>query len=256
MDKFVEYIECISFEENEQTKSVIPVPKEKDIKIFVNGYELVSILCTPYKIKNLVVGFLYSEGILSHLEDIESFELKQNDSIADIKLKGKFEKPLKKTLTSGFGKGTMFRSDGKKVSKGGYISPVKINSLVKQFENKMELYRISGAVHATALGDSDTVLLVAEDIGRHNTFDKIQGECLMKGIDTKGKIILTTGRISSEMLLKASRMGIAVAGSMKSPTGNSVLLAKEFGITLIGHANGSKFVVYTHKYRFSDFAGD
>ncbi len=251
MDKYVEYIECIRFEGNESSKSVIPVPKEKDIKIFVNGNELVSILCTPYKIKNLVIGFLYSEGILSGLDDIASFEFKQDDSVADIKLKKEFKKPLKKTLTSGFGKGTMFRTYGQKVDEGGIISPVKIHSLVKCFENKMELYKISGAVHATALGDSDNIILVAEDIGRHNTFDKIQGECLMKGIDTKGKIILTTGRISSEMLLKASRMGISIAGSMKSPTGNSVLLAKELGITLIGHANGSKFAVYTHEYRFS-----
>jgi len=114
----------------------------------------------------------------------------------------------------------------------------------------MCLYKTSGGVHGSALADKDKILIVSEDIGRHNTFDKISGEALLKNIDTKDKIILTTGRISSEMLLKASNMGIPIVCTLKVPTENSISMGKKLGITLIGQIKERNFVAFTYPERF------
>jgi FdhD protein len=115
---------------------------------------------------------------------------------------------------------------------------------------KMCLYKTSGGVHGSALADKDKILIVSEDIGRHNTFDKISGEALLKNIDTKDKIILTTGRNSSEMLLKASNMGIPIVCTLKVPTENSISMGKKLGITLIGQIKERNFVAFTYPERF------
>ena len=120
---------------------------------------------------------------------------------------------------------------------------------MKQFQEQMELYRLCGGVHASALSDTKKLLVVAEDIGRHNTLDKIQGECLLRGLSTKDGLLLTTGRVSSEMLLKAARMQAPVVVSRHSPTGSAVSLARDLGIALVGYARGNRLSVYSHPER-------
>jgi FdhD protein len=104
-------------------------------------------------------------------------------------------------------------------------------------------------MHNSALSDTENLLVMAEDIGRHNTLDKIQGECLMRGISTKDRLLLTTGRISSEMLLKAASMQVPLVVSRHSPTGGALSLARELGIALVGHVRGRSLMVYAHPER-------
>ena len=120
---------------------------------------------------------------------------------------------------------------------------------MKGLQEQMELYRVSGGVHTSALSDTDNLLVVAEDIGRHNTLNKIQGECLLRGISTRDRLLLITGRISSEMLLKAARMQVPIVVSRRSPTGKAISLARDLGITLVGQARGSRLAVFTHEER-------
>jgi FdhD protein len=120
---------------------------------------------------------------------------------------------------------------------------------MKQLLERMELYRHSGGVHASALADTKNLLVVTEDIGRHNTLDKIQGECLLKGLSTKERLLLSTGRISSEMLLKAARMQVPVVVSRHSPSETAISLARELGIALVGYARGNRLMVYSHSER-------
>ena len=122
-------------------------------------------------------------------------------------------------------------------------------SLMKRLQEKMDLYRFSGGVHASALADVKDLLVVAEDIGRHNTLDKIQGECMLTGLTTKDRLLLSTGRISSEMLLKAARMQVPIIVSRHSPTGSAVLLARDLGIALVGRVRGNRLSVYSHPER-------
>jgi FdhD protein len=120
---------------------------------------------------------------------------------------------------------------------------------MKQLQSHMELYRAAGGVHASALADAGKLLVVSEDIGRHNTLDKIQGECLLRGLSTRDRLLLSTGRVSSEMILKAARMQVPIVVSRTSPTERAVRLARDLGITVIGYVRGGRFTVYSHPER-------
>ncbi len=129
------------------------------------------------------------------------------------------------------------------------ISPTQVLSLMEQFQEQMELYHICGGVHTSALSDTKNLLVVAEDIGRHNTLDKVQGECLLKGLSARDRLLLSTARFSSEMLLKVAKMQIPIVVSRHPPTRSAVSLAHDLGITLLGHLWGSHLSVYSHPER-------
>jgi FdhD protein len=127
--------------------------------------------------------------------------------------------------------------------------PEAIGHLVEQFFESQILYRETGGVHTSALSDGEKIVVVAEDIGRHNTLDKISGLCLMKNITPETRILITTGRISSEMLQKAARMDVPILISRTSPSSLSIEMAERYGITLIGYARTHRFNVYTNAQR-------
>ena len=129
------------------------------------------------------------------------------------------------------------------------VSAEQIDQGMRQLLAAAELYRVTRGVHTSGLSDGDKLLAVAEDVGRHNTVDKLWGACLLHGIDTAGQIMLATGRISSEMLNKAAKMRVPVVASRTSPTSLSVRLAWEWNITLIGYARGTRFNVYAAAWR-------
>lgn len=242
---------CDRFSDGEWTRTSVHVPSEMQLTIYVNLRELVTILCTPTKLNFLVLGFLYAEEIISGLGDVLSMRVCDEESEVDVRLSNpEYEVPvLKRTLTSGCGGGATFKTDGKRIDSDLVVTPTEVLSLMKQLLEQMELYRLSGGVHASALADNKNLIVVAEDIGRHNTFYKIQGECLLRGIATRDRLLLSTGRVSSEMLLKAAGMQIPVVVSRTSPTGRGISLARDLGIALVGYARGSRLLVYTHPER-------
>lgn len=177
--------------------------------------------------------------------------------MVDIWLPREVEKPLHWQRTSGCMGG--FTSGGPggesaisySIDGGPIMSPEDITGLVASLSESQELYRAAGGVHTSLLADGRRVVLGVEDIGRHNTFDKIAGRCLLEGITVPQRVLTTTGRISSEMLQKAARFGAAMVISQTSPTAMSVELAERWGITLIGYARPHRFDVYTHPERIS-----
>jgi len=226
------------------------LPSEMALTIAVNRQELVTILCTPTKLNCLVLGFLYAEGIISGTGDVASTQVCEEESLADVMLRNpEYKVPPQRTLTSGCGGGVTFRLQGQRIDSDLVVTPKEVLSLMKQLQEQMVLYRLCGGVHASALSDNKNLLVVAEDIGRHNTLDKIQGECLLRGLSTRDRLLLSTGRISSEMLLKAARMQVPVVVSRHSPTGSAVSLARDLGIALVGHVRGSRLSVYSHPER-------
>src|SRR4030042_560916 len=226
------------------------VPREMALTIYVNTKELVAILCTPTKLNCLVLGFLYSEGIITSANDIASMRVCEDDSLVDVRLnKPGFTPPERRPLATGCGGGVSFTSKLPKVDSDLVVKAEEVISLMKQLNEQADMYRFCGGVHASALGDNSDLLVIAEDIGRHNTLDKITGECLLRHISTRDKLLLTTGRISSEMLGKASRMMTPVVISRSSPTDRSISIARALGITLIGYVRGNRLSVYTHSER-------
>jgi FdhD protein len=129
------------------------------------------------------------------------------------------------------------------------VPPEAIGHLVESLFQSQALYRETGGVHTSALSDGERIVIVAEDIGRHNTLDKIAGLCLTNRIWPKTKILITTGRISSEMLQKAARLGAPILISRTSPSSLSIEMAERYGITLIGYARRDRFNVYSNSQR-------
>jgi FdhD protein len=241
---------CDRFSDEGWLRTSVHVPSETELTISVNGQELVTLLCTPTKLTCLVFGFLYAEGIISGIGDVASMRVCEDDSLADVRLSNpEYKLPTLRTLTSGCGGGVAFITQGQRVNSGLVVAPTEVLSLMKQFQKQMELYRLCGGVHTSALSDTKNLLVVAEDIGRHNTLDKIQGECLLRGLSISDGLLLTTGRVSSEMLLKAAKMQAPVVVSRTSPTGRAISLARDLGIALVGYARGSRLSVYSHPER-------
>lgn len=232
------------------------MPREMALTIFVNSEELVTVLCTPTKVTPLVVGFLYSEGIISGKADIASMRVCEEESIADVRLRTPgYSRPKRRTLASGCGGGVGFATHLPRVESRLVATAEQVLSLVRQLNQQAHLYRTCGGVHTSALADRERLLVVAEDIGRHNTLDKIAGECLLGGMPTRDRLLLTTGRISSEMLSKAAQMQTPIVVSRSSPTDRSISLAQEAGMTLVGYARGDRLSVYTHEERLQGAPG-
>ncbi|MCL4458974.1 MAG: formate dehydrogenase accessory sulfurtransferase FdhD [Chloroflexi bacterium] len=231
-----------------------PIVREIPLTISVNGTELVTLLCSPPKLNCLVVGFLSLEGLLDDVQDIEMMHICVEDGLAEVRLRGwdASRIPRRWIRTSGCGEGTTFSLPGLTlpvVDSSLRVEAEQVYKLMKDVGRMSLNYQQSGGLHASALSDGETILILAEDVGRHNTLDKIYGECLLTQTQTNGRVILTTGRVSSEMVLKGIRMGVAVMASRTSPTDLAVDIAGRSQITLIGYVRGRTMNVYTHPWR-------
>jgi FdhD protein len=231
---------------------------EATVALAVNGKPWLSFSCTPLDIEALAAGFLYNECVISSREEIGLVEVCREGHMVDVWLTHEVEKPLHWQRTSGCMGG--FTSGGPgggsevsySINDGGLImSPEDVAGLVASLSESQQLYRTAGGVHTSLLADRSRIVLGVEDIGRHNTFDKIAGRCLLEGIAVSHRVMATTGRISSDMLQKAARFGAAMVVSQTSPTARSVELAEHWGMTLIGYARPHRFDVYTHPERIS-----
>jgi FdhD protein len=227
---------------------------EQPVSISVNGSIWVTLMSTPLDLEALAVGFLFNQEIINSFKEVIHIELHPNSHMVEILLNKDVEKPTKWLITSGCSGGVT--KDNQKLSTitdrpdNGWILKVdQIISLARKLIEHEGLHQQVGGVHTSALSDGDEICVLCEDIGRHNSIDKVAGKILINTLQIDRKIILTTGRISSDMLQKAIRMGASVLISLSSPTSLSIEMADKAGITLIGYARGRKFNIYTHAER-------
>jgi FdhD protein len=230
------------------------VIEEQSLSIYVNGTEVATVMCTPIHQEALALGFLLNEGMIGSVDDVGAAHLCTEGTCVDIWLNiSGFEPPRRFILTSGCAGGITFDDLTRLLPPLPYsdlrIAPEKLQALMDALYQEATLHSLAGGVHASALSDSETLLLTAEDIGRHNTLDKLHGMAAQRGIDTRGRLLLTTGRISSEMLNKARRMEVPLIASRTSPTSLSVGLARLWNITLIGYLRRDRLSVYAHPER-------
>jgi FdhD protein len=235
--------------------SHVNVIAEQEITLTVNNDTWLTFMCTPGDLEAMAIGFLYNEEIIQALDEVASVHVCQTGDNIDVWVNHTVQKPEKWTRTSGCSGGKTSVGKNKleltpiRPANGGLLPADRIEDLINQLSSAQNLYRKTGGVHTSALSDGEKLILVAEDIGRHNTLDKLAGRCLLEHIGMKKRIILTTGRISSEMIQKAGRIGAPMIISRTSPSTLSVQMAQQMGITLIGYARKGRFTVYAHPER-------
>ncbi len=240
----------------EKTRDI--VVREYPLTIFVNGEEFVTLLCSPKNLEYLSLGFLLSEGIIKEKNEIKSVKIDENKGTAYINVTG-FKNSSgysmgKKISTKGCSGGTMFYSVGesfkcKQLSGKAVITYSKVLSSMKEFSAKSEIFVNTGGVHSAALVDGEDILVFHEDVGRHNALDKVIGEAFTKDIDFSDKVLLLSGRISSEMLTKAAKRNISIIVSRSAPMDLALEIGKELNMTIIGFARGERFNIYTGEER-------
>jgi FdhD protein len=232
------------------------VIEEGMISLFVNGHELASLMCTPRDPLQLALGFLANEEFITSYEEVAVEHVCAAGDCVDIWLtKPVWDRPRRQIITSGCGGGVTFADMAEHqdpVTAQISIQPQKIGELMTQLQTRDSLYARARGVHTSALSDGERLVVVAEDVGRHNTVDRLRGECLRSGIATEGMMLLATGRVSSEMIIKAVKMGCPLVASRTSPTSISVGLAREWNITLCGYVRRRSMNVYAHPERLLD----
>ncbi|HEY64479.1 MAG TPA: formate dehydrogenase accessory sulfurtransferase FdhD [Caldilineae bacterium] len=228
-----------------------PIILETAWPLIVNGQHWLTLLCTPSQLEAFVLGFLYNEGIIQGLDDVRDLKIQETpEALIEVTLRDpEIDLPRHHTLTSGCGGGITFvdiAARREPVRSTRRIGTARLTALMRALiEGVAAEHRRIGGFHTSGLSDGQRLLVVASDIGRHNTLDKLAGLCLLRGISTRDGILLTTGRISSEMVGKAARMSVPIIVTRSSPTSLAVELARVWRITLVGYARGRRLHIYT-----------
>jgi FdhD protein len=223
------------------------VVSEQPLTVWVNGERFITLLCSPMKLEALVIGYLWMEKVIGAVTDVTGMDVSVVDGRADVTLGHPVTLPTERILTSGCGGGITFRIDHRlfpRLNSTLRVRPAQLAAAMKDLYTAAVSYQRSRGIHGAALSDGDRLLVVAEDVGRHNAVDKVKGEALLAGIPTEGRILLSTGRISSEMLLKAARMGVPLVASRTSPTEMAVGLAEQLNVAVCGYVRPDGLNVY------------
>lgn len=236
---------------------------EHPVTIKINGEEFVTLVCTPEFIEDMAVGYLASEGIIRGFQDIQHIWVQEDEGYVHVTTDrwSLLHRQLfaKRYITSCCGAsrhGFVYVNDARTAKS---VSGIHVQltfddcfRLMNEVLTGAELFHRTGGVHCAALCNTEGVLIARSDIGRHNALDKIYGHCLRTGIDPANKIIVFSGRISSEILLKAAKIGTEIILSKSAPTGLAVQLAEHLGITSVGFIRPGSCNVYTHPERITD----
>jgi len=234
------------------------VVKEAPLTIVLDNQELVTMMCSPIDLKYLAIGYLFSEGFLKSKDEVKKVVVDDRKGIAWVETKeGKGVDAgvlSKRLITSGCGRGASFYSladaqVGMKIESRFEMLAKDVLALVGEFQHGSQLHRVTHGVHSAALCDAQKILMFADDIGRHNAIDKVIGRCILTDLPAENHGLIFSGRISSEMLLKAARIGIPVVISVASPTNVAVRMATEIGMTVVGMVRGKRMNIYSGAWR-------
>jgi FdhD protein len=230
---------------------------EVPLTIIIGDQELVTLLCTPEDIDDLVKGFLFTSGLIKDSRDIKKIVLDQEQWTAHVDLDDNLQlldMVFKRLYTSGCGKGTFFYNmfdiiHRAKIASSCVFKSNCINSLMVDFQKRSEVFSKTGGVHSAAIADNNTILVFREDIGRHNAIDKVIGQMISNNCSFEDKIMITSGRISSEIIFKIQKCRIPIIISRSAPTDQAVKLARDMGIILVGFARGYRMNIYSEEER-------
>ncbi len=228
----------------------IPLARELPYTLFVNDREILSISTLPTHLKELFIGFLIAEGVLINKSELKEIHIDNPSRIVRMEIDAPDERlqivQKKGMLTSGCAGGMVFsvQSSLRPSYRQPKTSTVKISTILqrmKELDTYMGIYSVTKGVHAASVADNESTIRILEDLGRHNAVDKIAGWCFLNDIVTTDKIVFTTGRITSEVLTKASRSSFPVIVSRSSASSMAVMMAQQSGIDVITYVRGGRF---------------
>jgi len=237
------------------------VIKERPVTLYLNGGEIVTLLCAGHHLDELAAGFFYAEGFIGVREDILRFEIDESAGKVDV-ITREVSTPanrmwMKRTITSGCGKGSLFYFSldallSKPVESRLRVSPRQVQARIEDLNRLSDTYRRTHGVHNTILATPDEVVLFRDDIGRHNAVDMITGHAVLHDVRLDDKMLVTTGRLTSEILIKIAKVGIPILVSRNTATTLAVELAEALNITLIGYARAGRFTLYSGRDRVEE----
>jgi len=250
---------ALVWEEGAWRRTAAPVVRETFLEVYLNGERRATIACGGLYPEELAVGWLRSEGLLASRRDLESVRT-DSDAGAVYVRTGTADRavpaPSGETVVAAGGArtpGGRNRRAPMSLSAGREkISPDRIFTLLDELTSAASLHRLSRGTHSAALADAAGLLAVREDIGRHNCLDMLSGYCLLNDLAGGYKLLLRTGRVSSEIVAKIWRMGVPVTASLSVPTNMAVRIARRAGITLVGAVRRPALTVYTHPERIGE----
>lgn len=234
-----------------------PMPVERPITLYLNDVEVATVQSTPENLSDMAVGFLVSEGLLSDRDLFRSVDLDTKRGIVYVNSDEAVPEDLihkTRYITSGCGKGITFSSVGHarglaRIEQERFVSADDIHEWIAQMAKRADEYKERGGSHSCGLVVNGELEVVREDVGRHNAADKVIGYGWLNRLPLDQAVMLSTGRVSYEMTVKAAKARIPVVASRSAATDLSARIADELGITLIGYARGGRIVVYTHPER-------
>lgn len=233
----------------EEREDLIAV--ERRLIISVNGKETLSLYCTPLMVRELVVGMLATEDFIKGGWCAERMTIEYGEDVSvDVPAEGEVSMEGA-VITSGCIGGITFpkRLTLQKTDDPFFIRAERLKELFRTFQRASELYQNTGCVHSAALSDGTEIICLAEDIGRHNAVDKVIGYAILENIPFAGKIMLASGRLSSEIVSKCAKWGIPLVASRTSPTSLALDIAERSGVTVVGFVRADGLNVYTHPQR-------
>ena len=250
----------ISGYDQEMKKISLDVVEEQPLTLFLNSQEIVTMMTINDYPEFLAVGYLLNQNMISRDDEITSIEYEDEINVVVVRTKKKsnFEKKLtKKTITSGCAQGTVFGDimeifEKKKFKDNQKLKIEWIYELSKSINLTPSIYLKAGAIHGCVLCEKNTPLIYMEDVGRHNAIDKIAGYMFLNKINSHNKIFYTTGRLTSEMVIKSVIMEIPIVISRSGFTVWGVELARKANLTLIGRAKGKKFTILSGEKRIEN----
>ncbi|MCP8615636.1 formate dehydrogenase accessory sulfurtransferase FdhD [Salirhabdus salicampi] len=233
---------------------------EFPITIHINGEEFATMVCTPTHLEELIIGFLASEGVIFFKDEITDLNIDVSAGFAYVTLKSNVninQQHSKRFIGSCCGKSRQFylqsdvRTAKTSMAKTTLEAEQCINLMNMMQENSV-VFKNTGGVHNAALCNPSEIIVDRTDIGRHNALDKLYGHSILNKIPVRDKIIVFSGRISSEVLLKASKIGVGIVLSKSAPTDLAIQLADELNITTVGFIRGQSFNIYSHPERIKN----
>lgn len=231
---------------------------EKPLTVFLNHNELATLICSPGGLKELTTGFLISEGLIKDRSQIEDIRCRDEDGLLWIETTepvAQTDNFLRRHIASCCGKGRAglyFINDARQlqpVESDWQVGIAHLLELMGLLDQDSSTFRRTGGVHSAALADETGIIASYEDIGRHNAVDKVLGYAFLNDMATDNKCLLLSGRIASEILIKAARSNVPLVLSRAAPTELTLELADELQITVVGFARGDKLNIYTHPER-------